>query len=295
MQETLTRHLLECVACREEVRQLRALAVATRQQAVNFPFRETPLWQAIQSQLEEATPRLEALPFLYQPVRRRGWFFWGNMVGMLRMQWRLLGRDVLILPLFLMLCMSGYWGLATFTALPLLNAVHLVSAVFAFLVSFFTAGCMAFLFSAEDLRVHALARTTNTPIFYLLLLRFLLVLVVTTGTVLIGVWLLWLLEPSLTFQWALTEIFAPLCGLVACALFVASLSSAGVALGWSGILWLLRALSYLPQDTFLKQMYEPCWHQGALLFPLASLVCLVALWIFARRSARRTGERISAL
>jgi hypothetical protein len=289
-QVALTQHIQTCASCAEELQQMCFISQFLKKQSEDTKIQpsETKNWQALLIRIANPAITTAAFSFLYHPVKPSTRPSWRRVLGMIRMQLQMVSRDLLILPLILLIFVLGYCLTVSFTSQPSLRESHLITGGFALLAPFLIASCMAFLFSPDEILFHDMSRVSNTPIILLVFLRFMLVILYSVGITAGSALFLLLVEPTRSLHWALTDVLAPLCGLTALTLLITSLTSSLAALGCSCVLWLLRVISYLPQEQYLKHFYEPYWHQTSLLFTCAIVACLLALFVLKRRFDRKT-------
>jgi Putative zinc-finger len=282
-QVTVQVHLAQCSDCQAEVDAWARLRQTMQVVSTHTPAPRADLFSRIEQQLDLVSP-----PILWR---------WGSSLThaccfMLTIsaehvwaQARLIRRDLFWLPLFLIPLV----GSIVFLPQPWQQSPGTIALMASLLAAF----SIAFLYGQDADPAREIVLVTQTSPQVVLGIRCGLVfgydLVFNCGLVL--PFLAW--HGIITPAWFLTNWLAPLCCLSAIALLLSILMNASAAALACGILWLLRGLNDLQTTifgdkgplpkTFWQQHYENFWHQGPLLFGVATLAVLLAFMAIERK------------
>lgn len=281
-QAAVAAHLAECASCQAEVNVWTELRQAMRGVSAHTPAPRADLFLQVEQQLD-ALPvsplwsRLRSLP-------QACWFALVVCGEHFRAQARLIRRDLFWMPLFIvpLIGLTVYlppWQHSPGTA--------------ALLTALLTALGMAFLYGQEVDPAREMALVTLTSPRLVLGVRSSLVfgydLLLNCGLVLPFLAVQGIVTPA----WFLANWLAPLCCLSAIALLLSILINANTAVLVCLALWALRLLGSVqaflfgggqtPPPAPGLQQYERFWHQGPLLFVVATLAVFLAFVVLERK------------
>jgi hypothetical protein len=273
-------HLAECAVCRTEVAVWIELRQAMQRVSARTPEPRADLFLQIERQLNVFPSPASWLRSLFQAAGFAltvcGEHFWA--------QARLIRRDLFWMPLFIVPLVSLTVYLPPWQHSP---------GTAALLAALLTALGMAFLYGQEVDPAREMTLVTRTSPHLVLGVRCCLVfgydLLLNCGLVLPFLALQGIVTPA----WFLANWLAPLCCLSAIALLLSILVNASTAVLVCILLWSLRLFGsvqafllgggqMLPQAPW-QQQYENFWHQGPLLFVVATLAVLLTFIVLERK------------
>lgn len=270
-QLAVERHLRNCERCRQDVAEWTTLRDAVHTTSESMPLPRADLFGQLEIQLDAGRFRI-----LRRYLQR---IFTGSTIvfELLAAQFRLIRRDLLWLPLLIL-------PLAVFLAR---SAIYIQeqASLLAFVASFITALCMAFLYGQDADPARELTLVTRTSPRLVLCMRCSVVFGYDLLINLAGVLPFLPAHGIITPAWFLANWLAPLCCLAAISLLLSVLVHPAVAVVFCSFLWILRAMSslFVIQNMSFLQQYEQFWHSGAPLFGIAALaVCLTFLCLERR-------------